>query len=278
MEKSAERLAKLKIIKQYEREGIFDLDVEGDPPTRPIKAGEVDYTYSKLRTKIASEFANLIAKAFFDSLIKKEQIIIKKVNGFENYLAVKDKGVIITSNHFHPFEQYAVFKVIEKELGKRRLYKVIREGNYTTFRGIYGYFFRHCNTLPLGSNLSVMKEFKDGVDTLLKRGEKILVYPEQAMWWNYRKPRPLKSGAFQFAARSMAPVLPFFLTMEDTEKIDKDGFPIQAYTVNILPAIYPEENLSLRENAKRMAEKNYEMWKEVYEDFYGMPLSYGGEE
>lgn len=277
MEKSQERLVILDKIKCYEREGIFDLDVEDDPPTRPLTAGEVDYTYSKLSTKITSELANLVAKTFFDNLIKKGQLIIKEVRGFENYLAVKDRGVVITSNHFHPFEQYAVFKVIEKELGRKRLYKVIREGNYTTFRGIYGYFFRHCNTLPLGSSLAVMREFSSGVDTLLKRGEKILVYPEQAMWWNYKKPRPLKSGAFQFAAKSLAPVLPFFLTMEDTEQLDGDGFPIQAYTVNILPAIYPEKGLSARENARRMAEKNYEAWKEVYEDFYGIPLRYDGE-
>ena len=277
MEKSQERLVILDKIKCYEREGIFDLDVEDDPPTRPLTAGEVDYTYSKLSTKITSELANLVAKTFFDNLIKKGQLIIKEVRGFENYLAVKDRGVVITSNHFHPFEQYAVFKVVEKELGRKRLYKVIREGNYTTFRGIYGYFFRHCNTLPLGSSLAVMRDFSSGVDTLLKRGEKILVYPEQAMWGNYKKPRPLKSGAFQFAAKSLAPVLPFFLTMEDTEQLDGDGFPIQAYTVNILPAIYPEKGLSARENARRMAEKNYEAWKEVYEDFYGIPLRYDGE-
>ena len=29
-----------------------------------------------------------------------------------------------------------------------------------------------------------------------------------------------------------------------------------------------------KENAEEMKEKNSEVWKEVYEDFYGIPLEY----
>lgn len=274
MEKSAERLEILRRIEEYEKQGIFDLDVEDDPPTVPIKPGEVDYKYQKRSTYIRSEFANFVAKTYFDLQILMGNLVIKEVRGMENYLAVKDRGVVITSNHFNQNEQYAVFKVIEKDLGRRRLYRVIREGNYTSFKGFHRLLFRNCNTLPLSANRTVFREFCEGIDYHLKRGEKVLIYPEQAMWWNYKKPRPLKNGAFRFAAESKAPVLPFFLTMEDTEKVGKDGFPIQAYTVHILPAIFPCENMSVRENARIMAEKNYNMWKEVYENFYNTPLTY----
>ena len=41
----------------------------------------------------------------------------------------------------------------------KRLYKVIREGNYTNFPGLYGFFFRNCDTLPLSSNKRTMIEF-----------------------------------------------------------------------------------------------------------------------
>ncbi len=277
MEKSAERIRILRKIAEYEKQGLFDRDVENDPPTIPIKAGDVDYKYEKRSTYIRSEFANFVAKTYFDIQILKKNLVIKEVRGMENYLAVRDSGVVITANHFNPNDQYAVFKVIEKELGRRRLYRVIREGNYTSFTGFYRLLFRNCNTLPLSSNRTVLREFSEGLAYHLAKGEKVLVYPEQAMWWNYKKPRPLKSGAFRFAAESAVPVLPFFLTMEDTEKIGADGFPIQAYTVHILKAIYPEEGLSVRENARRMADKNYNMWKEVYEDFYGTPLQYAEE-
>ncbi len=274
MEKSEERLAILAKIEELERAGLFDRDVEADPPTIPIEPGTVDYTGKKLSTRIASEFANYVAKSHFDKCIRKGQLIIKEVKGLENYLAVQESGAIITANHFNPFDNYAVFKAIEKPLGRKRLYKLIREGNYTSFPGLYGFFFRHCNTLPIPSKSSAAREMMTAVTALLKRGEKILIYPEQGMWWNYRKPRPLKDGAFYFAAKAMVPVVPFFITMEDTETIGADGFPLQAYTVHILPAIHPSENVSTRENIRDMRCKNQQAWKDVYEEVYGLPLVY----
>ena len=46
--------------------------------------------------------------------------------------------------------------------------------------------------LPLSSNKRTMVEFMKAVDTILQRGDYILIYPEQSMWWNYKKPKPLK--------------------------------------------------------------------------------------
>ena len=123
-----------------------------------------------------------------------------------------------------------------------------------------------------------MKLFLNAMDVLLRRGEKVLVYAEQGMWWNYRKPRPMTNGAFNFAVKSKVPVIPFFITMEDSDLIGNDGFPIQEYTVHILEPIYPDPNKSDKENINFMNNKNYEMWKNVYEDFYKIPLEYLPEE
>ena len=112
------------------------------------------------------------------------------------------------------------------------------------------------------------------MDVLLRRGEKVLVYAEQGMWWNYRKPRPLTNGAFKFAVTSNVPVLPMFITMNDSDIIGGDGFPIQEYTLHILEPIYPDPNKSDKENIEWMKNKNYEMWKNVYETTYGIPLTY----
>ena len=76
------------------------------------------------------------------------------------------------------------------------------------------------------------------------------------------------------ASKNGAPVIPFFITMRDTENIGGDGFPIQAYTVHILPALYPDKEKNPRENAEIMKNKNFEMWKELYESVYGVELSY----
>ena len=277
IEKDKGRLEILARIEEYEKKGWFSKDVEDDPPTIPLTPDKVDYLNKKLSNKIATFFVNIGAKRFIKNLVKNGQMIIKGVEGIENFEAIQKSGAILTCNHFNPFDNFAIHYVLFKYMykpGKQVLYKVIREGNYTNFPGIYGFFFRHCNTLPLSANFSTMKNFMAAMKVLLERGEKVLVYAEQGMWWNYRKPRPLTAGAFKFAAESKIPVLPIFITMNDSDKIGTDGFPIQEYTLHFLPAIYPDESKSIKENMEIMKDKNYAAWKEVYEKTYGIPLTY----
>ena len=94
------------------------------------------------------------------------------------------------------------------------------------------------------------------------------------MWWNYRKPKPMQDGAFTLAAKNNVPVVPIFITMEDSDVIDGDGFPVQEYTLHILPAIYPDNSLPRSETTKKMKKENYEAWVKTYEQFYGKPLVY----
>ena len=272
---SEQRQKVLSRIDEYERLGLFDRDVEDDPPTDPLRPGTVDYTGKKLSTRIAASFASRLGERHFEGMLRRGDVVLKEIRGRENLEAIKRCGAMVTCNHFNAFDNYAVNKAITPALkSKYKLYKIISEGNYTSFGGFYGYLFRHCNTLPLSSSLSCLKELMAAISALLKRGEKILIYPEQGMWYNYKKPRPLKVGAFRFAAKNNAPVLPIFITLEDTDRLDGDGLPIQAYTVHILPAIFPDENLGVKENSIAMCRRNYELWVNTYEEFYGKKLVY----
>ena len=273
MEQSEHRKKIIERIKQYEAEGKWDVDVEDDPPTIPLLPNKVDYLNKKLWSKICTKVGNSMAQAYFEKQIKKRQLIIKEIIGIENFKAVSG-GAILTCNHFNPADNYAVYRAIRDEMGKKLLYKIIREGNYTNFPGIVGFFFRHCNTLPLSSNTDTMKKFLSSLKVLLNRGEKVLIYPEQAMWWNYRKPRPLKDGAFNFAISNNVPVIPVFITMEDSDVMDPDGFPVQEYTIHFLSPLYADENLTKKQNIQIMKQKNFDMWKEVYENTYKIPLEY----
>lgn len=273
---SADRLAILAKIKEYEREGRFDEDVEDDPPAPELLPDQVDYLCKKLSSKIGRKIANRVGDKFFLKLIKKNILVIDGMTGEENLSALKN-GAIVTCNHFHAFDNYVVFHCIRKYLPKKYLYKVIREGNYTNFPGLYGYLFRHCNTLPLSSNRRTMVNFLSAVNTLLKRGESILIYPEQGMWWNYRKPRPFKIGGFKMAYRAGVPVVPTFITMTDDERLDENGYPIQRFTLHVMPAIYPDTELGEKKGAEKMKDQAYEYCKAKYEEVYGIPLVYGDE-
>lgn len=273
--KNEERLKVLQKIETLEQKGMFDVDAEDDPPTIPLMKEDVDYLKEKRTNRIKSKIAYTVGEMFVNELLKDNKLIIKEVKGMENLVKL-DSGAIITCNHFNPFDSLAIEKVfkLSKQNKKRKLFKVIREGNYTNFPGLYGFFFRNCDTLPLSSSKETMVEFMKAVDTILQRNDFILIYPEQSMWWNYKKPKPLKNGAFKFAVRNKVPVLPIFITMEDSEIIGEDGFPIQEYTINIEKPIYPKDDLKDRENIEYMRDTNYDIWKNIYEDFYKIPLEY----
>jgi len=274
MEQSAHKLELLRRIAELEKKELWHLDVEDDPETYPLMPDQIDYLNEKWTSKIKNRIANIFGARFFDRMIAKRQLITKEVRGIENFQAVKG-GKIVTCNHFSVGDNYAVWKALCDHMDGKMLYKVIREGNYTNPPKPFGLFMRHCNTLPLSSQMSTMKKFMKAVKVLLGRGETILIYPEQSMWWNYRKPKPMQDGAFSLAVRNKAPIVPVFITMEDGETLDGDGFPVQEYTVHILPAIYPREDLYLAEAKRDMKERNYEAWVRVYEEFYQKPLTYG---
>lgn len=274
--RSADRLDVLEKIKEYERNGWFDRDVENDPYCPPIRADEVDFLGKKLSSKFKTGFANFCAQRYFNKRIRQKHYIFSGVTGLEN-LAEVDGGAIVTCNHMNAFDNYAVYLALKKYYKGLTLYKVIRGGNYAQ-PGIIGFFMRNCNTLPLSEDPKTLAACIRAIDALLNRGEKVLIYPEQGMWWNYRKPRPFKNGAFKFAAKNNKPVIPCFITLADNEKIGNDGFPVQEYTVNILPVIYPDTSLPLSEKCEKMKAENYELCKQTYERVYGKKLSYNEDE
>ena len=163
MEQSETKLKVIAKIKEYEKAGRFNEDVEEDPPATTIRPQDVDYINKKLSSKIMTAFANFLGRTFFESMIKKNKFIIKEITGLDNAAAVKG-GAIVTCNHFNMRDNYAVYKALKPVLRKRQyIYKVIKEGNYTNFKGPIRIMMRHANTLPLSSDFETMKKFYAGV-------------------------------------------------------------------------------------------------------------------
>ena len=272
--RAEDRVKILKKIDEFERSGRFDEDVEDDPPSRELMPDEIEYIRNGLIDRIKSKYAYKIARKFVCGLIKEGKFIVKDIKGIENFANLQS-GAIITCNHFNAFDSFAIQLAYEAaKQKKRKFYRVIREGNYTSFPGFYGILMRNCHTLPLSSNRKTMTKFVKATNQLLKDGHFVLVYPEQSMWWNYRKPKPLKNGAYIFAVRNNVPVLPCFITMKDSDILGEDGFFVQEYTIHIGKPIYPDNDLKYSERLEQMMNENFEVWKNVYEQEYQMPLEY----
>lgn len=269
-----ERLNTIKKIEELEREGKFDVDAWENPPFEPIKPQQVDFLRKKLSTKIKNKLCNIAVNKFIKNMEKTNQAILKEIKGLEKLQGLENTGAMITSNHFNPFDCYPIIKMIEKLPNKRKLQIVIAEHNYAGGQGFYGKVFRNYNTLPLAENPRVMVECMKAIEYYLSKKHFVLIYPEQALWENYKKPRPLKAGAFKFAVKANVPVIACFVTMQDSEFEAPNGDPVQKYTLHVLDVLYPKPELSYKENVEYLRTENERLTKEKYEEVYGVKLEY----
>ena len=103
----------------------------------------------------------------------------------------------------------------------------------------------------------------------------ILIYPEQELWFNYRKPRPLKKGAYYYAAKLYQPIVSTFTEIRATSK--REMFHLDFYNtrkvLHVLPTIYPDKNLKISENVNKMWRTDYKQKKAACEKCYGKKLT-----
>lgn len=194
-----------------------------------------------------------------------------EVHGLHN-LADLNTGAIITSNHFNPLENTAIRYALRSQ--HRRLY-IVSQATNLQMQGSLGFFMNYDDILPLGRGLNYLgKIFPQLLQTTLQQNNYILIYPEQEMWFNYRKPRPLKRGPYYYAARFNVPVISCFVEMQDLKKPDNKQFNQIRYLVHILPIIYPQTRLSDRDNSYYLMQQDYQQKKAAYEAAYQQKLTY----
>jgi len=259
VEQDASRIKVLQRIKDCEARGDFNVDVEDDPPTIPIDPNKIDYLRKKWTSKFKTRWAYRLGLRFIKKLVKTKQLVIRDVIGLENLVGV-DGGAVITCNHINIMDNFIVMLGLNKHFKRfskpNQMFKVVREGNYSQ-TGFLGFCLRNADTLPIdqsGKNWRLNGKTMEAIKVVLAKGKKVLIYPEQSMWWNYKKPRPTKIGAFSTAAKNNVPIIPCFITMSGEENVE--------YTLHILPIIPPTDK-------ETMQKQNEKLWRETYEKVYG---------
>ncbi|MBR4735551.1 MAG: 1-acyl-sn-glycerol-3-phosphate acyltransferase [Bacteroidales bacterium] len=260
-------------IRKAASEGRFNDKTEPfDPSPDPaaLKADILDYV-SKLGTP-GFKLKNFAARAIVDLWIKKWSDGVNEIEGMENLDAVKGPA-FITSNHFNPFDN-GIHRTMARKAGRGRLV-AISQGTNFVMPGLNGFILRNIDVIPLIQDASYMGgAFRELMGKSLDAGRFILIYPEQEMWFNYRKPRPGKRGAFLFAAEYGVPVVPTFVEMVDLPAEVAPGFHDVKLILHVLPPIFPDPSKSARENSFLMCDSDYNARKSCYERCYARPLSY----
>lgn len=258
-------------IEKCANAGKLNAKVEVDDPD--ISEAEIKQciqTYLDNQGKLSYWIKKLIARLVLD--IGDWQINrMTEYEGLENLIGLE--GAVVTSNHFNPVDNTAVRKALKKG-GMKRMY-IVSQATNLAMGGWVGYLMRYCDIIPISSERSYMATtFQDLLSDKLQNGHPVLIYPEQEMWFNYRKPRTPKRGAYGFAARNNVPILPLFVEVRDLPEAETDDFWRTKFIVHVMPPIYPDPNKSVRENSIEMMEKDYRRKVAAYELAYGKKLDY----
>ncbi len=254
-------------IEKYEVLGEFDRHV--DPVDYSIVLPVTkDFPYvrrgfDKIRTGLRYRF---VVKPFRRKIVR--DVIKPEVYGIENAQGIK--SAVITCNHVNKFDCLALQHAFRKQ--KRKIYTVAAPFN--NMKGAFGEGMRAGGMLPLSDDPAVMRHFTRAVDWYLQHDNFVVIYPEQAMWWNYPKPRVYKDGAYTFAVRNNVPVIPTFITYRPSGRVSEQGIEEMYLTVHVMPPIYPDPTLRRHDNVAGMKKKNFAMCKAKYEQVYGCALTY----
>ena len=260
-------------IRRAAQEGRFNDKTEPfDPQISPqaLKADILGYV-SRLDSPV-QKLKTAVARAVVHSWVRKWSEPVNEITGMRNLITVQGPA-FLTSNHFNPFDN-GVHRTLSSLTGRDRLV-AISQGTNFVMPGLNGFILRNIDVIPLIQDPSYMNgAFRTLMQRNLDRNRFILIYPEQEMWFNYRKPRPGKRGAFLFAAEYGVPVVPTFVEMVDLPEVVAPGFHDVKLILHVLPPIFPDPERSARENSFIMCQADYDAKVRCYEQCYGRPLTY----
>jgi len=266
------REAVVENIRIAAKEEDFYRKVEVDDPVLSAEQSKaITDRFLADRKKFSHRFKSFFVRKFANigsSIVNRRLEIVG-----EELLPDLSGGAILTSNHFGPLENTLLRHLVRRH-GKKRLNVVSQVTNFA-MTGPIGWLMNYADTIPLSQDLRYLtKDFIAVLQELTEQKEVILIYPEQEMWFNYRKPRPLKRGAYHFAARLKAPIVSCFVEMRDTQEEENEQFYKVKYRLHILGTLYPDENLTVKACSEALCEQDYRLKKAAYERIYGKKLTY----
>ena len=267
------RKAVIENIKLCAESGEFHNKVElNDPVLTAEQSKKITENYIENRKQPAFRAKTALGVTLAKSAAK----IVNKntvITGLEK-IPENLGGCLITSNHFSPLEN-TVIRYLTNTLGRKRLGIISQTSNFA-MTGIVGFLMNYADTIPISSEPHYLaKDFPAILkERLIDKKDAVLLYPEQEMWYNYRKPRPPKNGAYFYAAKLNVPIVSCFVEIIDLNKDDNSEFKKVKYVLHILDVLYPDKNKTVRENTDYLALTDYSLKKACYERVYGKKLTY----
>lgn len=253
-----------KVHEELESKGTFDVY------TTP-------YNYD--HTTVVDEKYNYLPKNFFFKLysgfLRFLMIVLSpivnfcifnlRVYGRKNLKKVKKQGYFTVMNHC----SYLDSLILRQVLRCKKSYLTVAPHNCKS--GFAGLSLRAGGIIPIPEKISAMNNFQNAIHTIIDKKGVVHFYAEKAMWMHYPKPRPFKKGAFMYAAMEKAPIVPIYIRWTKSKGIRKAfGFKDDA-TVIVLDPIYPNKDVSVRENTLNLQHETQKAFINEYRRYFNVP-------
>lgn len=137
------------------------------------------------------------------------------------------RGAVAVCNHVYQFDAVAVKQALcpWRHIWIPMYAKHFNGGQY--------WFVRYVGGVPVPEKRSGMRRFDEAFDEYHRRGQDVLVFPEEVRWDLYTPIRPFRKGAFTMAHKWGCPVVPMAITYRERKGLYRLFGPKEQPTMTI---------------------------------------------
>ena len=198
-----------------------------------------------------------IAHPIFFFLVKiKRHVRVKNKKVLKK---VKKSGYFLYGNHTNIYDAF----IPHTQVSRFKKTYIIANPDAVSIKGTKNIVMM-LGVLPTPSSVQSMKNFNAAIEKRIAQKRVIVIYPEAHIWPFYNGLRPFGDISFQYPAKLDAPSIAMVTTYRKPKfKINKKRRPFIDITLS--EPIYPNPELSQRENMRYIRDQVYNFMKQTIE-------------
>lgn len=219
---------------------------------------KVDETYKFIpESKAFNRFSNGFKSIAIPLLRAFNKLVFNlKVEGKENLDNLKGKGYITVCNHVNLMD----CGMVAATIGRSDMVFTTIPENFEI--PVVRLLVKALGGIPIPRGVKALEKFSEAVGKMLERGQVVHFYPEAVLVPRYNGLRGFRRGAFSYAAKFDAPIVPMIITFSNKNKgLHRKPTP----TIHVLPPVYPDKNLSERERSNQMKKEVFDEMEKKFE-------------
>lgn len=213
---------------------------------------------NKLWRTIGTIFYFGIATPILYFLVKiKRHVHVKNRKALKK---IKKRGYFLYGNHTNIYDAF----IPHTQVSRFKKTYIIANPDAVSIKGVKNLVMM-LGTLPTPSSAQSVKNFNAAIEKRISQKRVIVIYPEAHIWPFFRGLRAFSDISFQYPAKLNAPVVAMVTTYRKPKvKINKKRRPYIDITLS--EPIYPNPELSIRDNMKYMHDQVYNFMKQTIEN------------